>query len=105
MKVVKENLEYLIENHKEIYEAYTNFGKLIHEKGGSLDEKTRCLLKIVISATSSHQYALNTHIEKAIKAGVTNDEIEHAILLTAPTAGFPNMMEALLVLRNTLTDE
>ena len=28
--VVEENLKYLMENYGEIYEAYENYGKLIH---------------------------------------------------------------------------
>jgi hypothetical protein len=39
--VISKNLEYFIKHHGEIYDAYENFGKLIHEKGGPLDEKTR----------------------------------------------------------------
>jgi len=30
----EKNLEYLMKHHGEIYEAYANFGKLIHTKGG-----------------------------------------------------------------------
>jgi alkylhydroperoxidase/carboxymuconolactone decarboxylase family protein YurZ len=37
-------------------------------------------------------------VEKARKSGCTTEEIEHAILLIAPTVGFPKMMEAMLVL-------
>ena len=39
--VIEKNLKYFIENHGEIYDAYENYGKLIHEKGGPLDDKTR----------------------------------------------------------------
>ena len=31
---------------------------------------------------------------------VAREEIEHAILLVAPTAGFPKMMEGLMILRD-----
>ncbi|MBZ4654401.1 MAG: uncharacterized protein JG781_1742, partial [Peptococcaceae bacterium] len=40
-----------------------------------------------------------THILKALKSGCTREEIEHAILLVAPTAGFPKTMKGLLILR------
>lgn len=100
--VIEKNLKYLTENHGEIYRAYEDFGKLVHEKGGPLDEKTRWLIKIALSVDCKHQYALCTHIQKALVAGCTKDEIEHAILLVAPTCGFPKMMEGLLILRHVM---
>lgn len=102
MKKIEENLDYLKSNHAEIYEAYENFGKILHQKGGPLDEKTRWLIKVVISATSEYPYALRTHINKALKNGCTKEEIEHALLLIAPTAGFPKTMEGIMALREEL---
>ncbi len=96
-----ENLKYFKENHREIYKSYEEFGRNLHDKGGPLDEKSRWLIKIAVSAASQYEFALQTHIEKARKAGCTREEIEHAILLIAPTAGFPRMMNALMIFRNT----
>jgi len=100
--IIVENLKYLTENHAEIYEAYQNYGKLVHEKGGPLDAKTRWLIKVALSTEGQHEYSLRTHILKALKSGCTKEEVEHAILLVAPTAGFPKMMEGLLILRQIL---
>lgn len=101
----EKNLEYLMKHHGEIYEAYENFGKLIHTKGGPLEEKMRWLIKIALSASCQYDRALRTHTLKALKAGCTREEIEHAILLIAPTVGFPRMMRGLLILRDLLGDE
>jgi AhpD family alkylhydroperoxidase len=105
LDVTEKNLKYLTEKHGEIYEAYEHFGRLVHEKGGPLDEKTRWLIKIAVSASCQYEYALRTHILKALKSGCSKEEIEHAILLIAPTAGFPKMMEGLLILRHILEHE
>ena len=102
LDVIEKNFKYFIENHRDIYEAYENYGKLVHEKGGHLDEKTRWLIKVALSTSSQYEYALRTHILKALKSGCTKDEIEHAILLVAPTCGFPKMMKGLLILRHIL---
>ncbi len=102
LDVIEKNLKYLIENHGEIYNAYENYGGLIHEKGGPLDEKTRWLIKVALSTNCQYQFALNTHIMKALKSGCTKEEIEHAILLVAPTCGFPKTMQGLLILRHVL---
>lgn len=94
-----ENLAYLQQRHPEIYQAYQQYGKLTHEEGGPLDRKNRWLIKVAVSATQRYELALETHLEKARAAGCSREEVEHAILLTAPSAGFPTMMEALLVFR------
>lgn len=99
MDPIQENLKYFIDKHGDIYEAYSAYGKAIHEKGGPLEEKTKRLIKVAISATIGNEYSLTTHIKKALKAGCTLEEIEHTILLVAPTAGFPAMMKALMTLR------
>lgn len=104
-EVIEKNLKYLIDNHGEIYDAYENYGKLVHEKGGPLDEKTRWLIKIALSTDCQNQYSLSTHILKALKSGCSKEEIEHAILLVAPTSGFPKMMRGLLVFRDILDSE
>ena len=92
---IRDNLDALIAKHPEIYEAYAQFGKAIHDQGGPLDEKTRWLVKVAISASHGLAKAQLTHMIKAREAGCTLDEIEHTILLVAPTAGFPCMMEAM----------
>lgn len=97
-----ENLNYLMKKHPEVYESYVEFGKSLHENGGPLEDKTRWLIKIAVSAASGFDYALQTHIEKAMKAGCTADEIEHTLLLTASSAGFPRMMSALMIFRETI---
>lgn len=99
---IEDNLKYFTENHGEIYKAYEQYGKLLHEKGGPLDEKTRWLIKIALSTDQQYENALRTHILKALKAGCTKEEIEHAMLLVAPTGGFPKMMQGVLILREIL---
>ncbi len=105
MDKIKDHFGYFRKQHPEIYAAYENYGKMIHEHGGPLDEKTRALLKIAISATGDRNYALETHMKKAIQAGCTKEEIEHVILLTSPSMGFPSMMESLLVFRSVFEEK
>jgi len=98
-KIKDENFNYFKEKHSEIAAAYDRFGQLVHEQGGPLDAKTRWLIKVAVSAASQYDFALHTHIEKALAAGCSHEEIEHSILLVAPTAGFPKAMGALMVFR------
>jgi 4-carboxymuconolactone decarboxylase len=77
-----------------VYSGHQALGKEIHEKSGPLPEKTRWLIKIAASGASHHAISLETHIIKAKEAGVTDDEIKHALLLLIQTTGFPTFMEA-----------
>lgn len=94
------NLRYFTQHHESIYKAYEEYGRLVHEEGGPLDEKTCWLIKVAISTECQHPRALKTHILKAFKSGCTKEEIEHAILLVAPSAGFPKTMSGILALRS-----
>ena len=101
---VRENLDALIDKHPDIYEAYAAYGRAVHDLGGPLEEKTRWLIKVAVSASHGYAKAQLTHMIKAREAGCSPDEIEHAILLLAPTAGFPRMMEAMERFREFLRD-
>jgi alkylhydroperoxidase/carboxymuconolactone decarboxylase family protein YurZ len=88
----------------QVYADYEHLGAEIHTDGGSLPEKTRWLLKIAISGASRHLSALETHITKGRDAGLTDDEIKHALLLLLQTTGFPNFMEAYSVFKKMSGD-
>ena len=77
-----------------VYSGHEALGKEIHENSGPLPEKIRWLIKIAISGASHHSIALETHIVKGKEAGVTDEEIKHALLLLIQTSGFPTFMEA-----------
>ena len=53
------------EEFPEIHAKQETLGKEVHEKGGPLDEKSRWLIKMVISGACNHKRALETHIRKA----------------------------------------
>jgi len=84
----------------QVYSKYEALGQEIHERAGSLPEKSRWLIKVAISGACKHERALETHIKKAQTAGATDEEIKHALLLLIPTAGFPVFMEAYRVFKN-----
>jgi 4-carboxymuconolactone decarboxylase len=78
----------------EIYQGHEALGKKIHEEGGPLPDKVRWLVKVAVSGATGHTLVLETHIAKARKAGATDEEIKHALLLIIQTVGFPSFMEA-----------
>ena len=84
----------------QVYVDHETLGKEIHEKSGPLPEKSRWLIKIAISGASHRLIALETHILKAREAGVTDEEIKHALLMLITTTGFPTFMEAYAAFKN-----
>ena len=98
------NLKYFTEHHASIYKAYEKYGQLVHKEGGPLDEKTCWLIKVALSTECQYSRALRTHILKALSSGCTKEEIEHSILLVAPTSGFPKTMSGILILRKILEE-
>ncbi|PLX41862.1 MAG: carboxymuconolactone decarboxylase family protein [Deltaproteobacteria bacterium] len=82
------------DEYPEIYEKHAELGRAVHGEGGPLDEKSRWLIKVAISAASGHERALQTHIAKAREAGVSDGELVHALMLIIPSLGFPAFMEA-----------
>ncbi|KLU66002.1 carboxymuconolactone decarboxylase family protein [Desulfosporosinus acididurans] len=103
LDTIEENLKYFTTNHEQIYQAYETYGKLVHETG-PLDQKTCWLIKVALSTECQYPYALRTHILKALTGGCTQEEIEHAMMLVAPTAGFPKTMFGMLTLRDVVDE-
>ena len=84
-----------------VAQAHDALGKAIHE-AGPLDEKTRYLVKLGISAALQSKGALRAHARRALAAGASVEEVKHAVLLSMTTAGFPGTIASLNYLEQTL---
>ncbi len=87
--------------HPRIYAAYEALGAAVAESG-PLEAKTRELIKLGMAAANRSQSAVESHTHRAVDAGATPDEIEHAIALGINTLGFSTMMAALTWARDAL---
>jgi len=105
MKEIHPLYEEFKREFREVSEKYSSLGKEIHLNGGPLDEKTRWLIKCALSASNRSERALETHILKAGRAGASDEEILHALLLLIPTLGFPVFMEAYGVFKNIIKNK
>lgn len=83
-----------MKRYSEVAEAYNQLGTACHS-AGPLDEKTRALIKIGLSVGARMEGAVHSHVRKALDAGVTPEEICHAVVLAMPTLGLPTMMAAM----------
>ncbi len=91
------------EKYSQVAKAYEAMGDAVHN-AGPLDDKTRALIKVAISTGARLEGAVHSHTRKALKAGCSPDEIRHAVMLSLPTVGLPNMMAALSWVDDILED-
>jgi AhpD family alkylhydroperoxidase len=82
------------ESHPEVYKAYEDLGEAI-AKAGPLDEKMRELIKLGMAAANGSESAVQSHTHRALEAGASKEEIEHALMLGINTLGFSTIMAAL----------
>jgi AhpD family alkylhydroperoxidase len=75
------------------HQAYERLGKACHTSG-SLDAKTRELIKLGMAIGIRSEGAVHSHVKKALEAGATPEEIRHAVLLGIPTLGLPTTVAA-----------
>lgn len=80
--------------HAKVWRAYDKLGASAAEEG-PLNAKTRELIKLGMAAGSKSETAVKSHTHRALEAGASAAEIEHAIILGVTTIGFPAMMMAL----------
>src|SRR3989337_4423639 len=74
--------------------AYEQLGTAVHNLG-SLNTKTRALIKLAISTGTGMEGAVHSHTRKAINAGSSKAEIKQTVMLALPTIGFLASMAGL----------
>lgn len=104
MSEIPKKFKDFMEEHPAISTAYESLGTAVHSDG-PLDEKTRALIKLGISTGARLEGALHSHARKAMEAGVTKDEMRHALILAIPTIGLPSTMAALTWLEDIISND
>jgi 4-carboxymuconolactone decarboxylase len=92
------------EDYPDVANAYEALGNAVHS-AGPLDDKTRALVKLAISTGARFEGAVHSHARKALKSGVTPEEMRHTVLLALPTIGLPSMMAALSWIDDIIEDD
>ena len=80
--------------HPAFFEAWDAVGTAVRG-AGPIDPKTAHLLQLAASAAVRSEGAVHSHVRRALEAGATTAEIHQALMLTAPTIGFPSVIAAL----------
>lgn len=77
----------------QLVEHYEALGEACRA-AGPLDVKSAALVKLGIAVGSGLEGATHSATRKALAAGCTAEELEHAAILAVTTIGFPAMMRA-----------
>jgi AhpD family alkylhydroperoxidase len=93
-----------IKDYPRVGQAYEELGNAVHN-AGPLDERTRALIKLAISTGARLEGAVHSHARKALRVGVTKEEMRHVALLSLPTIGLPSMMAALSWIDDVVGEE
>jgi len=80
--------------YKDVWKAFEELGDQCHN-AGPLDDHTRRLIKIGVAAAAQSEGAVHSAVRQAKDAGIPDDKIRHAIVLTLTTIGFPRAMAAM----------
>lgn len=86
-------VEGLMQNQGDVWEAYSSLGKAVAE-AGSLDAKTRRLVKLALAIGGGSEGAVHSHARRAKAEGCADDEIHQVAILAIPTLGLPRAMAA-----------
>ncbi len=93
-KKISKHYRHLKSNFPEVLEAVENLGATIRQ-AGPLDKKTTELIQLAGAAATGSTGAVHSHAKRALGAGASREEIEHALLVLVSTIGFPKVAAAL----------
>jgi len=88
------HFEKIKEKHPDFIEAVEKLGKVVR-KTGPLQEKVSLLVQLAAAVAVRAEGSVHSHTRRALKIGVSPDEIRHAVILLTSTIGFPAVAAAL----------
>jgi len=94
-------LQRFIKAYPDVWSAHEKLG-IESAKAGPLGEKEIQLIKLAVTGSQMLETAYKTHVQKAVEAGATRAEIEHAIIQVLPLVGMGRTMMAMKWYQETL---
>lgn len=79
--------------YPDVWSAFTHLGERCHE-AGPLDERTRRLVKLALSIGAGLEGATHSAVRNARQAGLSQEEINHVVVLAVSTLGLPSATRA-----------
>jgi 4-carboxymuconolactone decarboxylase len=79
--------------YPDVWKAFTQLGERCHD-AGPLDERSRRLVKLALSIGAGLEGATHSAVRNARKAGLSEEEINHVVVLAVTTLGLPSATRA-----------
>ncbi len=98
-----QTFEAFVKRFPEIDQAHQNTARAL-DAAGPLDARTSALVKLAICVGAGLESAVRSHVRRALDAGVSAEEIEHALVLGVNSIGFPPSVAAWQWGRQALKD-
>ena len=83
----------LADDYPDVWENYAALGKSV-ANAGTLDARTRRLLKLALAVGAGSEGAVHSHARQAREEGIADADIRQVVLLAITTLGFPAAMAA-----------
>jgi AhpD family alkylhydroperoxidase len=103
-KIPSKHYHKLSELFPEAISALENLGSTIR-RVGPIDEKTIDLIQLAAAAAIQSEGSVHSHTRRALQAGVTKEEIYHALILLVSILGFPRVSAAISWSRDIMDKE
>ena len=87
-------LQGVIEEYPEVWKAYQTLGEACGT-AGPLDPKTVRLVKLALAIGAKSEGAVHSHTRRALREGITREEIQQVALLAVTSIGWSSSMAAL----------
>lgn len=85
-------LKYLMQVRPEVMESYFSFVK---KSGVHLDEKTRAIISVITKVDKQTERGFRQYLNRALRLGVTANEIIDALFVAFPTLGLSKIVWAI----------
>ena len=87
-------LEGVIKEYPHVWKAYQDLGGACNS-AGPLDDKTVRLVKLALAVGANSEGAVHSHTRRALKQGITREELQQVALLAVTSIGWSASMAAL----------
>ena len=97
-------LQGVIEEYPEVWQAYQTLGESCGT-AGPLDSKTVRLTKLALAIGAKSEGAVHSHTRRALREGITREEIQQVALLAVTSIGWSSSMAALSWIQDVVNKE
>lgn len=87
-------LQKVIDEYPEVWQAYQALGEAC-SNAGPLDAKTARLVKLALAIGAKSEGAVHSHARRALREGVTPEELQQVAMLAVTSIGWSSSMAAL----------